>query len=163
MKPSFLILCTGNSARSILAEAILRHFGAGRLTVNSAGSYPKGSVNPYALALLKDKGISTEGFRSKSWDEFTGEGAAKLTAVITVCDAAAGEQCPLFYGAPVKAHWGVADPAVAEGSEAKIKQAFLEAYNKLYAKCAVLLKLPFENMPPEKLKEALVKCGEAGQ
>lgn len=160
MKPAFLILCTGNSARSILAEGIFRHFGGDRLEVYSAGSKPTGKVNPRALALLKEKGISAEGFRSKSWDEFTGANAPKFTAVITVCDAAAKEACPVFYGAFVKAHWGVPDPASATGDEKKIRQAFSDAYDTLHARCLALLGMPFEILPPDALRAALAHIGE---
>lgn len=160
MKPAFLILCTGNSARSILAEAILRHIGRDRLDVYSAGSKPSGEVNPRAIALLKEKGISTEGLSSKSWDAFTSVDGPKLTAAITVCDNAAGETCPTFFGAPVKAHWGVPDPPMVTGGEAEIRRAFEMAFNTLYARCAALLALPFETMSPGGLKQALAQIGE---
>lgn len=134
-----LILCTGNSCRSILAEALFNHLGQGRATALSAGSNPTGTVHPKSLALLKAKGISTAGFRSKSWDEFA---AMPLDIVITVCDSAAGEACPLFPGAPVKAHWGVPDPAHATGTEAEIMAAFESAYKTLEARVNAFLRLP---------------------
>lgn len=134
-----LILCTGNSCRSIMAEGALNHLGQGRIAAYSAGSKPAGYVHPKSLELLKSKGIATGGFRSKSWDEFAG---TKFDAVITVCDNAAGEACPVFMGAPVKAHWGVADPAHATGTDAEIMQAFETAYKTLEARIKALLALP---------------------
>lgn len=134
-----LILCTGNSCRSILAEALLNHLGQGRVQAFSAGSKPAGEVHPKSLALLQSKGISTEGLRSKSWDEF---GDTAFDAVITVCDNAAGEACPLFPGAPVKAHWGVPDPAGATGTDAEIMQVFASACATLEARIRALLDLP---------------------
>lgn len=161
MKPSFLVLCTGNSARSILAEALLRHLGGNRIDAFSAGSKPNGAVNPHALALLKEKGIAADGLRSKSWDEYTGENAPKFSAVITVCDAAAGEACPLFLGAPIKAHWGVPDPAAVTGSNAAIKQAFLDTYNVMAARCGKLIALRLETMSSNDLKLELQRIGAA--
>lgn len=134
-----LILCTGNSCRSIMAEGALNHLGQGRIMAYSAGSKPAGYVHPISLELLKSKGIATAGFRSKSWDEFAG---TTFDAVITVCDNAAGEACPVFIGAPVKAHWGVADPAHATGTDAEIMQAFEAAYKTLEARIKALLALP---------------------
>lgn len=127
-----LFLCTGNSARSILAEAILNNKGAGRFRAFSAGSHPKGQVHPAALALLKELGLPTEGARSKSWDEFAVPDAPPIHYVITVCDNAAGEVCPIWPGKPVKAHWSNADPAAVEGAEQR--EAFLEAYRALHAR-----------------------------
>lgn len=160
MKPAFLVLCTGNSARSILAEAILKHLGAHRLDAYSAGSKPTGRVHPSALLLLQEKGIPTTGLVSKSWETFAGAQAPKVTAVITVCDAAAGEACPVFYGTPVKAHWGVPDPSSAVGDEAIVARTFLDAYDTLYARCSALLTLPFETMPPDELRAALTEIGK---
>lgn len=134
-----LILCTGNSCRSILAEALLNYLGQGRVQAFSAGSKPAGEVHPKSLALLQSKGISTEGLRSKSWDEF---GGTVFDAVITVCDNAAGEACPLFPGAPVKAHWGVPDPAGATGTDAEIMQVFESSCATLEARIRALLGLP---------------------
>lgn len=133
-----LILCTGNSCRSIMAEGALNHLGQGRIIAHSAGSKPAGYVHPKSLALLSSKGIATGGFRSKSWDEFADK---TFDAVITVCDNAAGEACPVFMGAPVKAHWGVPDPAHATGTDAEIMQAFEAAYNTLEARIKALLAL----------------------
>jgi protein-tyrosine-phosphatase len=129
-----LFLCTGNSARSILAEAILNKTGAGRFGTFSAGSHPKGEVHPAALKLLGELGYSTEGYRSKSWDEFAAPGAPPLDAVITVCDNAAAEVCPIWPGKPVRAHWNIPDPAAVEG--AGQSEAFQEAYRDLHARIA---------------------------
>jgi protein-tyrosine-phosphatase len=126
-----LFLCTGNSARSILAEAYLNKAGKGRFRAYSAGSHPNGKVNPFALELLREKGIATEGLRSKSWDEFAAPGAPKLDLVVTVCDNAAGEACPIWPGRPSKAHWGVADPAAVQGTDADKRKAFLDAFARL--------------------------------
>jgi arsenate reductase len=127
-----LFLCTGNSARSILAEAYLNHAGMGRFTAYSAGSRPAGRVNPYALELLRSKGIGIEGYRSKSWDEFANGGAMDL--VVTVCDNAAGEVCPVWPGSPERAHWGVDDPAAVQGSDEDKRRAFEKAYEELKAR-----------------------------
>lgn len=151
-----LILCTGNSCRSILGEALFNHLGQGRITAFSAGSKPTGQVHPKSLALLQSKGISTAGFRSKSWDEFTGK---PIDVVITVCDSAAGESCPVFFGAPVKAHWGVADPAHATGTEAEITAAFESAYKTLKARVEAFLRLP-PDLPKDELSRHLRMIGE---
>jgi protein-tyrosine-phosphatase len=132
-----LFLCTGNSARSILAEAILNREGKGRFRAFSAGSHPRGQVHPVALALLDELGFSIEGYRSKSWDEFAVEGAPPIHLVITVCDNAAGEVCPIWPGRPVKEHWGIPDPAAVEG--AGQQGAFREAYDKLHERIGTLL------------------------
>lgn len=131
MASTVLFLCTGNSARSILAEAYLNSAGAGRFRGYSAGSHPNGKVNPFALELLREKGIPTEGLRSKSWDEFAAPGAPKLDFVFTVCDNAAGEVCPIWPGRPSKAHWGVADPAAVHGSDEVKREAFLTVFTQL--------------------------------
>ena len=128
-----LFLCTGNSARSILAEAYLNSAGGGRFRAHSAGSHPVGKVNPFAIELLQRKGISVAGLRSKSWDEFAAPGAPKLDFVFTVCDNAAGEVCPLWPGQPIKEHWGVPDPAVVKGSDDARRGAFLAAFTQLSA------------------------------
>jgi arsenate reductase len=156
---NILILCTGNSARSILAEAIINHDGAGRFRAYSAGSHPKGQPNPLSLALLRDRGIDTQGLRAKSWDEFAAPGAPKMDIVITVCDAAAGETCPYWPGTPVVAHWGIPDPAADQGSPEKNRAAFELAFQRLSARVAALLTLPVETMPAAVLKAHLAEIG----
>ncbi len=126
-----LFLCTGNSARSILAEAILNRLGAGKFRAYSAGSHPKGQVHPLAIDLLKSMGMPTDGLRSKSWDEFARPGAPKMDVVVTVCDSAAGEVCPIWPGKPAAAHWGVPDPAAVTGDEQARSAAFRDTYRQL--------------------------------
>jgi len=126
-----LFLCTGNSARSILAESILNHIGKGRFRGYSAGSHPKGEVHPFAIDVLISAGISVDGLRSKNWDEFSRPGAPEMDFVVTVCDNAAGETCPLWPGTPARAHWGIPDPAAAEGDESTRKDAFRTAFRQL--------------------------------
>jgi arsenate reductase len=133
---SVLFLCTGNSARSIMAEVMMNHLGGGRYRAYSAGSHPAGQVNPLAVETLHEMGLRAEGLRSKSWDEFAAPGAPPIDFVVTVCDNAAGEMCPLWPGKPVKAHWGVEDPAAVQGSEAQRRAAFGQA--------AALLRLRIE-------------------
>ena len=135
-----LFLCTGNSARSILAEAYLSSAGRGRFRAYSAGSHPNGEVNPLALELLEEKGIATQGLRSKSWDEFAAPGAPKLDFVFTVCDNAAGEVCPLWPGQPIKEHWGIPDPAAVQGSDEQKRKAFLGAFTQLSSRIDQFLK-----------------------
>ena len=156
---NILILCTGNSARSILGEAMLNLKGAGRIAAHSAGSKPKGVPHPGALRLLARKGIDISAFRSKSWDEFTGPDAPRIDLAITVCGNAAGEVCPVFTGAPVKAHWGLPDPADVEGDEATVDAAFEETWRLLELRVAALLSLPFETMDRQQFKAALVEIG----
>lgn len=153
-----LVLCTGNSARSVLGEALLGQLGAGRVRAYSAGSCPVGRVNPWALTTLAAHGLSAAGFRSKSWDEFSAPGAPAMDIVITVCDAAAGESCPLWPGVPLKAHWGLPDPAAAEGDEA-LRAAFEDAYAVIRRRVERLLALPFESMEREALQRALAAIG----
>jgi len=126
-----LFLCTGNSARSILAESILNHLGKGHFRGYSAGSHPKGEVHPLAIGLLKSFGMPVDGLRSKSWDEFSRPGAPEMDLVVTVCDNAAGEPCPLWNGNPGRAHWGIPDPAAVEGDESTRKDAFRAAFRQL--------------------------------
>ena len=154
-----LFLCTGNSARSILAEAILGKLGAGKFNVFSAGSQPKGAVNPHALALLKSLGYDTAGMRSKSWSEFARPGAPALDFVFTVCDNAAGETCPVWPGQPMTAHWGVPDPAEATGSEAEIALAFKDAYRMLHQRIAAFTALPIRSLDALSLQQRLKAIG----
>jgi protein-tyrosine-phosphatase len=156
---NILVLCTGNSARSILAEAILNRDGAGRVQAWSAGSNPTGVVNPAALRLIGAKGLPTRGYRSKSWDEFAAPGAPVMDLVVTVCSAAAGEVCPVWPGAPLRAHWGVDDPAIAPPDQ--IDMAFRLAYHRLASRINALLALPFETMKRDALQAALDRIGRA--
>jgi arsenate reductase len=141
-----LFLCTGNSARSILAEAIANHRTDGRFRAFSAGSYPKGAVNPRALTLLKRMGLSTEGLRSKPWDEFSRPDAPPLDFVITVCDNAAGELCPVWPGQPMTAHWGQPDPATVEGTELEKTNAFRDAFRMLERRIALFANRPIASL-----------------
>ena len=156
-----LFLCTGNSARSILAEAFLNAEGRGRFRAFSAGSFPKGEINPYSLKLLKQIGLPTEGLRSKSWDEFAKPGAPQMDFVFTVCDQAAGETCPFWPGQPMTAHWGIPDPAAAEGSDAEKMQAFREALRLLSNRIRVFSELPSDKLDRIKLKARLDDIGRA--
>ncbi len=141
-----LFLCTGNSARSILAEAILNRDGKGRFRAFSAGSQPKGEPNPHALTLLKHAGYDTSALRSKSWSEFAVAGAPELDFVFTVCDNAAGETCPFWPGQPMTAHWGIPDPATVTGTEAEIGVAFNSAYRMLKRRIELFLALPIDKL-----------------
>jgi arsenate reductase (thioredoxin) len=154
-----LFLCTGNSARSIMAEAVLNKLGRGRFRAYSAGSQPKGQVNPYTLQLLKSLGYDTAGFRSKSWAEFAKPGAPALDFVFTVCDNAAGETCPVWPGQPMTAHWGVPDPAAATGSAAEIALAFKDAYRMLHQRIAAFAALPIQSLDRMSLQAALRDIG----
>ncbi len=140
-----LFLCTGNSARSIMAEAILNKLGAGKFRAYSAGSQPKGGVNPRAIELLQSLGYDTSGFRSKGWNEFAKPGAPSLDFVFTVCDNAAGATCPVWPGQPMTAHWGVPDPAEAKGSPAEVALAFKDAYRMLHQRIGVFTALPIRS------------------
>ncbi|MEJ0060871.1 MAG: arsenate reductase ArsC [Terricaulis sp.] len=155
-----LFLCTGNSARSIMAEAILSRAGAGKFNAFSAGSQPKGAVNPYALNLLKRFNYKTDAFRSKSWDEFAQAGAPPLDFVFTVCDNAAGEVCPIWPGQPMTAHWGIPDPAAEDGTEAQVAAAFVEAYARLNNRISIFTALPFESLDRLSLQKRLQGIGE---
>ena len=157
-----LFLCTGNSARSILAEAYLNSAGKGRFQAHSAGSQPTGKVNPFALELLQKNRIDTSGARSKSWDEFARPGAPKLDFVFTVCDNAAGEVCPIWPGQPITAHWGVADPAVVTGTDADKRKAFLRAFSELSTRINLLLALPVDKLDRLTLKRRLEEIGRSG-
>jgi arsenate reductase len=139
-----LFLCTGNSARSILSEALIDHWGQGRFKGYSAGSFPKGEVNPLAIELLRQFGMPTENLRSKSWDEFAVPGAPVMNFVFTVCDQAAGEQCPIWPGHPITAHWGLPDPAAVEGKKALQMLAFRQAFSMLERRIKLFLDIRFE-------------------
>jgi len=155
-----LFLCTGNSARSILAESLVNHWGAGRFRGHSAGSRPKGQVHPIALELLAKLRMPVEGLRSKSWEELAAPGAVPLDFVITVCDAAAGESCPIWPGQPMSAHWGVPDPAAVEGSELERWLAFRAAFQSLEARIRAFTSLPIETLDRIKLKSRLDAIGD---
>jgi protein-tyrosine-phosphatase len=156
-----LFLCTGNSARSIMAEVMLNHLGRGRFKAYSAGSHPSGRVNPYSIETLRQLGMATEGLRSKAWDEFAAPGAPPIDFVITVCDNAAGEVCPVWPGKPVTAHWGVFDPAAAEGSDEDKRRAFREAAAILRRRIELLLALPLEKLDLSALKGKVREIGES--
>lgn len=156
-----LFLCTGNSARSILAEAILNHKGRGRFTAYSAGSHPSGQPRPEALAQIASVGMSVEGLRSKSWDEFSLPDAPKLDFIFTVCGNAAGEVCPVWPGHPVTAHWGIADPAAATGTPEQIAKAFHEAFLILDRRISLFLTLPFGAIEQMALQQKLNQIGQA--
>ncbi len=156
-----LFLCTGNSARSILAESLLNQRGHGRFRGFSAGSYPKGAVHPIALELLRKLALPTDGLRSKSWDEFASSGAPAMDFVFTVCDNAAGESCPFWPGKPVTAHWGVPDPAAVEGSESEQWTAFRVALKSLEKRIELFTSLPLASLDRMKLQERLNAIGQA--
>jgi arsenate reductase len=154
-----LFLCTGNSARSILAESILRRDGAGRFNAFSAGSQPKGTVNPLALKVLEANGYPTDGFRSKGWDEFAKPDAPRMDFVFTVCDAAAGEPCPVWPGHPATAHWGIEDPAAVEGTDIEKECAFVQAAKYLRNRISAFLALPMASLDGIALTQRLREIG----
>jgi arsenate reductase (thioredoxin) len=154
-----LFLCTGNSARSIMAESILNHLGAGRFEGYSAGSHPTGKVNPLALELLRSTGMPTDGLSSKSWEQFAVSGAPPLDFVITVCDNAAGEICPVWPGQPMTAHWGVPDPAAVQGSDEEQRRAFSEASHMLLARIRIFANLPLTTLDRLSLQKQLEAIG----
>ena len=158
-----LFLCTGNSARSIIAEVILNKTGAGKFRAYSAGSQPKGEVNPHTVRLLQRLGYDTAGFRSKSWSEFAQPGAPKLDFVFTVCDNAAGEACPVWPGQPMTAHWGIPDPAEAEGSPVEIALAFSEAYRMLAQRIGIFTALPITALDRLTLQAKLRDIGRLNE
>ncbi len=154
-----LFLCTGNSARSILGEAILNRVGAGKFKAWSAGSMPKGEVHPQALALLARLGYGTQGLRSKGWDEFSGANAPQLDFVFTVCDNAANEVCPIWPGQPMTAHWGIPDPAAVEGTPEEIAAAFRDAFAVLHRRIELFVSLPMKSLDRMSLKRRLDEIG----
>ncbi len=156
-----LFLCTGNSARSILAEAILDQLGAGRFRAYSAGSHPKGEVHPMALRVLRERGYETAALRSKSWDEFAERGTTAIDFVFTVCDNAAGEACPVWPGKPMTAHWGVEDPAAFRGSEEEQRGVFRRVYLELERRIALFTNLPVESLDRLSLQARLNEIGKA--
>ncbi|MBL8590731.1 MAG: arsenate reductase ArsC [Methylobacteriaceae bacterium] len=154
-----LFLCTGNTARSILAESCLRKLGAGKFVAFSAGSQPKGVVNPWALKILDEEGYPTDGFRSKSWDEFAAPGAPVMDFVFTVCDSAAGEACPVWPGQPVTAHWGIEDPAAVEGSDLDRRRAFYDAFRFMRNRVAAFSALPIRKLDSVMLRREVAEIG----
>ncbi|MBI4753981.1 MAG: metalloregulator ArsR/SmtB family transcription factor [Betaproteobacteria bacterium] len=156
-----LFLCTGNSARSILAEALLNAMGRGRLRAFSAGSHPAGRVNPFAIELLRKNGLPVEDLRSKNWDEFAQPGAPAMDFVFTVCDGAAGEVCPVWPGQPMTAHWGIPDPAAVQGSDADKRKAFFTAYSQLQHRMSIFTSLPLDKLDRLALKQRLDEIGRS--
>jgi len=155
-----LFLCTGNSARSIMAEAVLNRLGRDRFRAFSAGSHPTGVVNPYALEALRAIGISTEGIRSKSWDEFAAADAPAMDFIFTVCDKAAAEQCPVWPGKPTSAHWGIEDPATFVGPEDKIRAKFRAVLSHLTRRIELFLSLPLTSIDAASIRNELVRIGK---
>ena len=156
---NILFLCTGNSARSVIAESIMNRVGEGKFVAYSAGSMPTGKVNPNALDLLARLDFPTSGLRSKSWDEFAAPGAPELDFIITVCDNAAGEVCPIWPGKPMTAHWGIPDPAAVEGSPVEIKAAFNDAFRVLNNRLTLFANLPFDKLDGLSLKRRMDEIG----
>jgi arsenate reductase len=156
-----LFLCTGNSARSILAECILNRLGLGKFKAYSAGSQPRGEVNPHALAVLRKSNFDVSGLRSKSWEEFAAPDAPKLDFVFTVCDNAANEVCPVWPGQPMTAHWGLPDPAAVEGSEAEQALAFADSFRMLHQRLGIFVNLPFDRLSKLSLQRHLEDIGKA--
>ena len=155
-----LFLCTGNSARSIIAEALLDHLGAGRFKAYSAGSHPSGWVNPYSLQMLEAAGLATSGLRSKNWDEFAQPGAPRMDFIVTVCDNAAGEVCPVWPGKPIAAHWGVPDPAAVEGTDEQKRAAFRDVATTLRRRIELLINLPIAKLDELAVKTRLKEIGK---
>jgi len=158
---NILFLCTGNSARSIMAEKLMEHWGKGHFKAYSAGSFPNGQVNPFAIETLKARGLATEGLRSKSWDEFAVDGATHLDFVFTVCDNAAGEVCPFWPGQPMTAHWGVEDPAAVEGSDEEKRAAFRRICGYLENRIKMFAALPLSKLDNMKIKQEIDAIGNS--
>jgi protein-tyrosine-phosphatase len=156
-----LFLCTGNTARSIMAEVMLNAMGQGRFEAYSAGSHPKGVVHPYTIELLQKNRLPTEGLRSKDWNEFARAGAPALDFVFTVCDQAAGEPCPIWPGQPMTAHWGITDPAAVEGSEEDRRKAFFRAFNQLQHRLSIFVNLPMDKLDRLTLQRRLDEIGRS--
>ena len=162
-KLNVLFLCTGNSARSVLAEVLLNSIAPTRFQAYSAGSHPKGAVNPFALELLEKNRLPTAGLRSKSWEEFAVAGAPVMDFVFTVCDQTAGEVCPVWPGQPLSAHWGVDDPAAVEGAEESKRRAFFRAFSQLQHRLTIFASLPMDKLDRLTLQKRLDQIGELGQ
>jgi protein-tyrosine-phosphatase len=156
-----LFLCTGNSARSILAESLLNHWGKGQFRAYSAGSFPKGQINPITITMLKQIGLPSEGLRSKSWDEFAAAGAVAFDFVFTVCDNAAGEVCPVWPGQPMTAHWGIEDPAAVEGTDAAKWAAFRRALDALESRIKLFVSLPIASLDKLSLQARIDSIGKS--
>lgn len=159
-KLNVLFLCTGNSARSVLAEVLLNSMAPTRFQAYSAGSQPKGAVNPFALELLEKNRLPSAGLRSKSWDEFAAPGTPGMDFVFTVCDQAAGEVCPVWPGQPMSAHWGIDDPAAVEGSDEVKRKAFFRAYNQLHHRLSIFTSLPMDKLDRLTLQKRLEDIGK---
>jgi arsenate reductase len=157
---NILILCTGNSARSILGEALFNTLGAGRFQAYSAGSHPSGRVNPFALEVLRTLDYPADKLRSKSWDEFAEPGAPQMDIIVTVCDNAAGEMCPLWPGQPVTAHWGFPDPAAVEGTEDEKRAAFAKTLQQIRRRVELFLNLPLETLDRVAIAQEMRRIGE---
>jgi len=158
-----LFLCTGNSARSIMAEVLLNAMGKGRFRAYSAGSHPKGEVHPFALDLIRKNRLPTDGLRSKDWAEFAQPGAPAMDFVFTVCDHAAAEACPVWLGQPMSAHWGIPDPAAIEGTEEDRRRAFFTAYSQLAQRLSIFVNLPLRNLDRLALQRRLDEIGRFGR
>ena len=157
-----LVLCTGNSARSIIGEVLINELSEGRLRAFSAGSHPAGKVNPGAIDKLEREHHSVTGLESKSWQRFSGAGAPEMDIVITVCDNAAGESCPVWHGSPVTVHWGIPDPAIDSDDVSEIRAAFDAAYTRLRRRVEAMLALPLQTMSPDELADALASIHRSG-
>ncbi len=158
-----LCLCTGNSARSVMGECILNRLGRGRFRAFSAGSHPKGEINPHTIETLKKLNYLTDDLRSKSWDEFAAPGAPEMQLVFTVCDQAAQEVCPLWPGQPMSAHWGIPDPAAVEGNEAEQRMDFADVYRMLYNRISIFVSLPLTSLDRSALQRRLDEIGQEGR